>query len=680
MGAIVRLSLFFIGFLFIGFICLIGLIGLIIWLLIPGLSLPWYKKLNSKPNFDEFLHLHTHPDTNEPDKSTDLDLAKKMYDLRVTQLTSIQPKPFAGSNLAMNLSLGYTPNLDKYSIAIQPNPSTPLFREPLLSRLTKTIEANKNIILVGQPGVGKSTAIANIARQLIATKRLREVNFNDLLSQVMLDLNQKKHTLTTALFEAASSGNIVIVIRDIHRFTNSSVEGYDFTDSIEQVLDRSESLQLIAVVTPTEYERYISGNMRLRKLFDTIDIAPPSKQDMPDILMTYANSQELTKNIIIPTSLIRLTVDFADRYISDVPFPRKAIELLDSAISHRQIAGGHTLAKEDLLAVVTEKTGIPLGNLTSADKAKLSNLEARIHERLIGQELAVSLIARSLRARATGLGGETKPVGSFLFLGPTGVGKTETAKVLAEVYYGSETQIIRFDMAEYAHRDGLVRLMGSPENNQPGTLTTAIKNHSAGLLLLDEIEKAPPEIFNLFLTMLDEGYLVDAFGRKINCQHLFIIATSNAGAEYIREQVSSGVSGDILQRQVVEYLLSRGHFSPEFINRFDAVVVYQPLTTKQLESIASLQLARLKKRLLQQNIEITIDPLVVTELCSSGYDPSYGARPMRRIVDLVIGDLLSRAMLADEIKPGSKINLSVHNHTFTWSNSQPHSQQVFSSK
>ncbi len=248
-------------------------------------------------------------------------------------------------------------------------------------------------------------------------------------------------------------------------------------------------------------------------------------------------------------------------------------------------------------------------------------------------------------------------MGSFLFLGPTGVGKTETAKVLARVYYGDESSILRFDMADFAGNEGFERLIGSINRNLPGALTTAIKNKPASLLLLDEIEKATTDINNLFLTLLDEGVITDAFGRKINGRHLFVIATTNAGAEYIRQLVSKGIRGEELQKETVEYVLKEGIFSPEFLNRFDGVVVYEPLNHEDLVKIALLIMEDLGRSLAKKDIHLVVRSDTAEKLAREGFDPAFGARPIRRIVDIHIADIIGKAILEDKIKAGDKISI-----------------------
>ena len=242
-------------------------------------------------------------------------------------------------------------------------------------------------------------------------------------------------------------------------------------------------------------------------------------------------------------------------------------------------------------------------------------------------------------------------------MGPTGVGKTETAKVLAKVYFGSTENILRFDMAEYAGREGLERLIGSATTNLPGSLSTSVQNKPASLLLLDEIEKAPPEVFNLFLSLLDEGSFTDAFGRKVNGQNLFVIATSNAGASYIRSLVEKNTSKDDMQKQVIDFIINQGIFSPEFINRFDAAVVYEPLSEEHLVQIARVMFGEVAESLKEQGIKLVSDESAWRKLAQDGYDPAFGARPMRRVLELSVGDVIGKGILSGEIAEGDTIQI-----------------------
>ncbi len=410
-------------------------------------------------------------------------------------------------------------------------------------------------------------------------------------------------------------------------------------------------------MSSVDYQRFLSRDSRLSKYFDPIEVLPPSKEEAKKILFLAASQKEASTGLIFSISAINALLDGSERYITETPFPEKTLDLLGEVAASLPPNGG-VVTVDQVNEIISLKTKIPLARLTESEKQQLSNLEQIIHQELINQDSAVSLIAKSLRSRSVGLKDEKRPVGSFLFLGPSGVGKTQTAKVLAKVYYGSGTKIIRFDMAQYVGPEGVARLIGSAAQNQPGELTSAIKNQPASLLLLDEIEKSPPEIFNLFLTLLDEGYITDAFGQKIICSHLFVIATSNAGAEHIRQLVGSGVSGDRLQTEVVDFVQKSQVFSPEFINRFDGVVVFEPLDQSKLVQVAGLLLKDLQNNLKLRNILVSFDEQVPAKLVRENFDPAFGARPLRRAIDLTLSDIISRAILSGEIKEGDNITVS----------------------
>lgn len=573
---------------------------------------------------------------------------------------------FGKPGLALELLFGYTPNLNQYSVDLslpQAFSQRLIGRENVVSRLERALTSGTSVVLVGDPGVGKKTVILEFAYRAVLGKlgkemtyrRILELDYNFLLSEA-IDLNLKKAKLSLILKEAAAAGNIILMIRDLHRLTNVDVEGYDFTDIFEEHLEKRE-LKLIAVSTPRDYERFIVPNMRLRKYLEDVEVEEPTKEEAFLILLEWARSSEKMRNMTILVPALRKILEESDQYITETPYPEKALELLDAVIMYKEQQGKNIVSSDDVNVVLSEKTGISFARLTQKEKKKLGNLEKIIHERLIDQDVAVSLIAKSLRAKTVGVTKEDRPLGSFLFMGPTGVGKTETAKVLAKVYYGSETNIIRFDMAEYAGREGLERLIGSTTKNQPGALTTAIKNRPASLLLLDEIEKSSKEIFNLFLSLLDEGQMTDAFGKKIIGRHLFVIGTSNAGSEYIRKLVTKGVRGEELQKNVVNHVLEKGIFSPEFLNRFDGVVVYEPLRNEDLVKIARILLGELAVNLKDQNIILEITDDAAKKIAQDGYDPAFGARPMKRIINLIIGDVIGKAILEKEVKEGDRIKI-----------------------
>jgi ATP-dependent Clp protease ATP-binding subunit ClpA len=453
----------------------------------------------------------------------DILLAAKWWDSKFHTAEAKDTKiHYARPGIGLELLFGYTPVLNQYSSDLslpQAFSHHLIGRSDLVSRLERVLSSGNSVVLVGDPGVGKKTVVLEFARKAMAGElgpkmiyqRVMELDYNFLLSK-SLDRNQKKIYLSNILSEASQAGNVILVIKDLHRLTNSEVEGLDFTDLFETHFE-GRKLKLIAISSRVDYERFMSTNSRLRKFLEPIEALPATKEQATDILMEFASQWESAKHIIILASSIRAIITGSDKYISDTPFPEKALEILDNVISYVEKNDKSTITPDDVNQVISETTGISLARLSEKEKELLADLETYLHRRLVGQDAAITAISKSLRARSVGAKSESRPLGSFLLLGPTGVGKTETAKTLAEVYFGSQDLLLRFDMAEYTGPEGVSRLIGSVSRNLPGRLTSAIKNRPASLLLLDEIEKAPPEVYNLLLSLLDEGHITDAFGQ-----------------------------------------------------------------------------------------------------------------------------------------------------------------------
>ncbi|QQS38721.1 ATP-dependent Clp protease ATP-binding subunit [Candidatus Woesebacteria bacterium] len=596
----------------------------------------------------------------------DLCLAASLWDKMREDESVVISQTEGRASVGLETMFGYTPNLNKYveDLGINRSFSYRLVgREQEVSRMERSLNGGSGVVLVGQPGVGKKTVVLEFARrasigqlgQKMAYRRILGFDLNTLLSE-SADINFKKALLTLVLKEVAYAGNIILMFRDFHRLINKDAEGVDFTDVFEMLLEK-KNLQLIVITTPDEYEKYIVRNNRLKKYLETIEIKEPTKEEATLITLDVAVQLEKRKNMVITIPAIRKIMDESDNYLTETPFPEKALELLEAVVLYvEQIERKKTVLVGDVDKVMAEKTGISFTRLTDDEKKQLGSLEEIIHEGLINQEMAVNLIAKSLRARTISKDSR-RPIGSFLFLGPTGVGKTETAKVLSRVYFGGEDKILRFDMADYAGKEGFERLVGSVDRNQPGTLTTAIKNRPASLLLLDEFEKSSNDIFNLFLRLLDEGQMTDAFGKLVIGRNLFLIGTSNAGAEYIRELVAQGIKGEDLQTSVIDYVLKERIFSPELLNRFDGVVVYEPLKEEYLLKIAKMLVTKFSKNLLEHNIYLEITDSLLEKIAHDGFDPAFGARPMSRIVNLTLGDLFGRAILKGEIVSGDVIRV-----------------------
>lgn len=589
------------------------------------------------------------------------------WDKRAIVKSFINDNPKLGRpGIGLELLYGYTPVLNKYvsDLGVRTAFSHHLIgRENVVNRIERNLSNGQNIILTGQPGVGKHTVILEFARRAasgelgksLAYQRVLELDYSSLLAGSS-DTAQKKTLLSQILEEASYAGNVILVIRDIHRLTDSEIEGIDVTDVLEQYIQKG-GLKIISTVSNVDYERFVSRNFRLKKYFEVVTVQQPNTEEAFEILLDAAEEWERKTELTITVRALRLILTGSDKYIAEAPYPEKALEILDAVVTYVQSKSGKMVTVEDVKTILAEKTGISFVSMTDERRSQLSNLEKVIHERLINQENAVSLIAKTLRSKTVGVVDNKRPLGSFLFLGPTGVGKTETAKVLAKVYFGSESEMVRFNMAEYAGREGLERLIGSVDKNLPGALTTAIQKNPSCLLLLDEVEKAPAGIHNLLLALLDEGEITDAFDRTIKAHNIFVVATSNAGAEQIRQLVQQDIKGDELQNLAVDYVMQQQIFSPELINRFDGVVVYEPLSKEHLYKVAGILTKELASNLMEKNIYITFSEEAIRKIADEGYDPAFGARPMRRLIELQVGDMLGRAILENEINPGAHVTI-----------------------
>ena len=335
----------------------------------------------------------------------------------------------------------------------------------------------------------------------------------------------------------------------------------------------------------------------------------------------------------------------------------KAIILLEeTATAVRQEKGKNSLVSgEDVAGVIAHKTGIPLTQITQSETEKLLNLEPLIHQRMVDQEEAVNLVASALRRARAELRDTKRPIVNLLFLGPTGVGKTELAKTVAQIYFGSEDKMIRLDMSEYQLKENLNRLIGSG-NEERGILTEAVRKSPFALVLLDEIEKAHPDILNLFLQVMDDGRLTDALGRTVDFGHTIIIATSNAGTQFIQDNLRSGKTLEEVKNQLLLSELKQ-HFKPEFLNRFDGIVVFKPLSQADIEKITYLMLAKVKKRLADKGISLEVTEAAVKELAKIGFDPAFGARPLRRAIQERVDSALANYLLTGKIGPRDKVIL-----------------------
>lgn len=596
---------------------------------------------------------------------------EKMQQMKETPLlldsVRIRRMPGIGSEW----SYGYTPRLDDYSADLSRIPAVfPLLvgREQEIGQIERIMikTTGNNVLIVGEPGVARHMLVETIAHKIktgacpgqLYAKRILSLNMNAILGSKPT-LAEVKSFLTEILEEAEYAGNVIIVIDDFDRFLSRDNGKIDLTDLFTKFAQ--SQIAFIGIADPASFHKYIEPNPELSMLFEKVDIFPPDIETVRDELeLAIVPVLEKKHGATVTYQALAKTIADAGRYISRTPFPAKAIELLDqSCVYLVTLKKGNILTAAHVDAYLEERLHIPVSELTDEEKMKLTSLESILHERLVNQEEAVKAIGSSLRRARLDLSRKNKPAGSFLFLGPTGVGKTETAKALARVFFGGADKMIRFDMSEFNSPTATERLIGSPVLGFPGELTSALTDAPFTVLLLDEFEKADRKVQNLFLTLLDEGYITSGAGKKTDCKNTMVIATSNAGAELIRENIRAGMQYGQIRDNLLEYVQKREIFSPEFLNRFDAVTVFTPLSEGHMRQVTRLLLMDLNNRLNEKKIALTITPELVRSLTSKGFDLQFGARAIQRTIQDTVEDAIAKKILSGEVKKGDTVRITI---------------------
>ncbi|EKE18798.1 MAG: hypothetical protein ACD_9C00232G0001, partial [uncultured bacterium] len=418
--------------------------------------------------------------------------------------------------------------------------------------------------------------------------------------------------------------------------------------------------RIIATSTTKEYHQLIEKQENIAKYFEVIEMREPSQDESISILLNCLEKYEHKRVLFTFKSLQKIITD-AEKHNWEFPLPERAIDLaMDVLMFWEKNSNEQFISEKTVADYLSLKTGVAQGEIEGAERKKLLNLEALLHRQVIGQDEAIKQVSGALRRARSGIGNSDKPVGSFLFLGPTGVGKTETAKALAKIYFGSEDKMIRLDMSEFQTPDSIDRLLGSSRLDQQGRLVTQIKDNPYSLLLLDEIEKAYPEILDIFLQILDEGYVNDAFGNKISFRNTMIIATSNAGAAVIKEMIQQKNSPEEIKQAVIDHAIENNIFRTEFLNRFEGVIFFRPLNSNELKSVVRLQLQKFMRKLAKEkNIEIAFDEGVVEKIIQKGYNPIFGARSLNRYIEDEVENLVAEKIISGEAASGERITLSL---------------------
>lgn len=578
-----------------------------------------------------------------------------------------------GGSLAKEWTAGYTLTLDRFStdfsdaIKRQGFPKIIGHQKEIeaIERILSRKESNNNVLIVGEEGIGRSNIVYALAKRSILGESLPEINYKRV---VLLDLplllaqietvDEVESVLDAIFREAVSAGNVILVIDNFHNYIGLSGSHRPGAIDISGIISNYLSLVSFQTVAITTYEglhKNIEQNPTILSLFEKVEVSEISEREALMILENLALSLEHRYKIFVSYPALSEIITLCSKYFPGIPFPEKATDLLSEAISYASQRKEKVLLPEHIEKIVSEKTQIPVGKVEIKEREILLNLEDLIHQRIINQEEAVKEISDALRRSRAEISVRKGPMGTFLFLGPTGVGKTETSKALAEIYFHSENKMIRLDMSEFQSVEDIPRLIGSA--GQEGLLTTPVREDPFSLVLLDEFEKAHPNILNLFLQVLDEGHITDGMGRKVDFKNTLIIATSNAGYQIILEALKKKTKWAKVKEKILDFIFKQGIFRPELINRFDGTVVFKPLTKSNLLEIADLLLKKIKKNLSDKEIEFVITEPLKKKIVEISYDPTFGARNMQRTIQDKVGNVLATAILSGQLKRGSRAEL-----------------------
>lgn len=533
-------------------------------------------------------------------------------------------------------------------------------RDDELKEVFRIIEGgHESPILIGKPGVGKSSLLEGIAQAMVAEevpevlqdKHLMLLNLPQLMSGV--DSARAGERLLRVVREALRAGNIVLAIENVQQLLASAGGGQGELTLADVLVNAIAKYGLIVIATVSTAEwRTTLEPTALGQAFQPVEVKELDDDHTIQVLESRAPLLEYEHRIFFSYGALTAAVELSRKYMPDRFLPEKALKLVEEVAVYARDRKGQRQAvtAEDVAQVVAAKVHVPVTQVTQSESEKLLNLEQILHQRIVGQDEAVKLVSQALRRARVNLRDQKRPIASFLFLGPTGVGKTELAKVVAAEYFGGEERMVRLDMSEYQTADSLYRLVGAPAGTgqAQGLLTEAVRRSPYALVLLDEIEKAHPDILNVFLQLLDDGRLTDASGRTVDFTNCIIIATSNAGTSFIQEGLRTGTPLEQIRKNLVERELAK-YFRPEFLNRFDGVVVFKPLSSGDVEQVAGLLIAKMAKGLEQKGIHLKASQPAIRELALKGFDPLFGARPLRRVIQENVDNALATYLLAGKL-------------------------------
>ena len=604
----------------------------------------------------------------------DSDLDKGIiWQQHLIQLIKAYKKPRRTGGVGRDWSFGWIPTLQRFgqNISEQIGTGSGLLTVGVASHIQAIDQlvdtfgsgGRQNALLVGRPGVGKTTIIHAFAEKLLDASakvpdnlKFRQVFLLDssALISAAPGRGELENLITQVLNEAYRAKNIIVCLDNAQLFFEEGVGSVDLSNVLQPILEAG-NLRMILAMDEQRFLEIGQRNPTLLSSINRINIPETDRDETITVLQEQLIVTEVQRHVTYMLQAIKEAYRLSERYVHDLAQPGKALKLLESSAGYSE-SGLVTINSVQQAIEKTLDVKISVASDTE-DRERLLNMEELIHKRMVNQTRAVSVVSDALRRARAGVRNENRPIGTFLFLGPTGVGKTELSKALADVYFGGEGRMIRIDLNEYVRAEDVTRLIADGAED-PTSLTAQVMKQPFSVVLLDEIEKAAPEVLATLLQLLDEGILRDIRNREVSFRDAIVIATSNAGADRIREYIERGYEVQQFEHQFVDELINSGQFRPEFLNRFDEIVVFRPFTKDELIQVCDLILAGVNKTLEPQKVSVIVEDEAKLILVDQGYDPRLGARPMRRVIQKAVENTVAKQMLSGTVNPGDMITIT----------------------
>ena len=594
----------------------------------------------------------------------------RWYD-RLQTIITAQSKPRRTGGIARDWSFGYIPLLKRFGINLSESAGKSGFSVDLpahsraIDQLLETLGSagRQNVALVGPTGVGKTAIIHSFAERLMdasahipSNLKFRQVFLLDssALISAAPGRGELEGLVMRVLTEAYRAKNVIICLDNAQLFFEEGVGSVDLTNVLLPILEAG-NLRVVLTMDEQRFLQIGQRNPGLMNALNRITVPPANYEETLQVMQNQLIMLEYKRKVTYMYQALAEAYRLSERYVHDLAMPGRALKLLESAASYAQ---NGLVTMNSVQQAIEQTLDVKVSVATDAnDREMLLQLEDKIHERMINQVRAVQVVSDALRRARAGVRNQDRPIGTFLFLGPTGVGKTELAKALADVYFGGEEKIVRLDLNEYVGINDVTRLIADGATD-PNSLTARVMKQPFSVILLDEIEKAHPNVLTTLLQLLDEGILRDINNREVSFRDAIVIATSNAGADRIRQHIEAGEQLEQFEEQITNELISSNQFKPEFLNRFDEIVLFRPLEKPELLQVIDLILAGVNKTLALQKVQVHVADDAKRLLVDRGYDPRLGARPMRRVVQRAVENTVAKAMLSGTVTPGSVIEIT----------------------